>query len=67
MLVEKVYIIKIYNLHIVKNEGHKDTYRTINKKLRNQRVRKIRGMCKSLGVYKKQGAKFGLVARKRGE
>lgn len=29
VLVEKFYIIKIYSLHIVKNEGYKDTYRTI--------------------------------------
>lgn len=27
VLVGNFYIIKIYNLHIVKNEGHKDTHR----------------------------------------
>lgn len=29
VLVGNFYIINIYNLHIVKKEGHKDTYRTM--------------------------------------
>lgn len=29
MPVENFYIINMYNLHIVKNEGQKDTYGTI--------------------------------------